>query len=299
MKKLRDLTMTCLVMAVFTFFTFNLSGIAVADNNANDETKNTAAIPEIKTGDKVFFRITEYIAKTPSGQSVTDPIFNVFEFRGKKADNYRSLEVKQWEFCVTNGKDVECQIDVKEKKSDSIHITKVPVEKMMSLLTENMKANPDDRKKWTVSLFANMEKKSGYKVTLVFTGIQRIYQLKSVNVPLNSTHTQHKQYAKGYAPKFRVYIDKNGENMGQIEVKDASWEIDFPASDKNRWEIREGMGDTYLIRLRDRNTSVYEHPVMQVSGIKAEDFAQGEISEKLDKLDSQSRAVKFLFEPIK
>ena len=298
MKKLRSLSMTYLVMVVFTF---TLSAFVAADDSTNDETKSTVSIPEIKPGDKVFFRITECIAKTPSGKNVAEPVFNAFEFHGDNKDaGYRTLEVKQWEFCITNGKDFECQIDVKEnKKADSFKAFRLPMSKIMELLAENMKANPDDREKWTATLFGDMEKKSGHKVTLTFAGIVRVYQLKSVKVPSSSAHTQHKQYAKGYAPKFRVYIDKNGENMGQIEVKDASWEIDFPASDKNRWEIREGMGDSYLIRLRDKNTRVYEHPIMQVSGIKAEDFAQGEISEKLDKLDSQSRAVRFIFETIK
>lgn len=128
-------------------------------------------------------------------------------------------------------------------------------------------------------------------------GVQ-VYQLKSVRVSSSSVHTKNPKYANGHAPIFRVYIDKNGEEMGKIEAKNASWEIDFPTSEKNRWKIREGVEDTYLIRLRDKNTNLSEHPIMQVSDLKAEDFAKGEIFEKLDKLDNQSRAVRFVFEAV-
>lgn len=129
--------------------------------------------------------------------------------------------------------------------------------------------------------------------------VPKVYALKKVKVPQNAPARNHKQFANGHAPKFRVYIDRNGTNVGSVYTSTASWEIDFPSSKSNRWEVREGSGETYLIRLRDRNTTLYEHHVTDVGGITVEDFSQKIIREKVDEFAPQGSAIEFHFELLK
>jgi hypothetical protein len=296
---------------VFLSFLFccTLSGLG----NENQPRETDVPSYLIKANDQVFFRITECDLKSVDKSKISDLYFSVWEFKGTQtpaeileseatssSDNKVKFDNPLIEFLLKNNAKAKYRILVKNKQwGNDPTLATIGISDASEILdgiNKKIAENPDDHEKWTVTL---TDKETQNQVTLAFAGVTRVYQLKSIKVPSSSAHTQHKQYQNGHAPMFRVYIDKNGKNVGQIEVKEASWEIDYPASDKNRWVIREGMGDTYLIRLRDCNTTVREHPIMQISGLAAEDFAKGDIFEKLEKLDNQSRAVRFIFEPVK
>lgn len=248
-------------------------------------------VPTFQDGDKIFFRILNYESTVLGNEKKTEPIFRVYERRGEKYKDYLELPLTNGEFLVCNDKDLAYQIDaIKTKKDNPLRMAFFHVPSILKELEQNMAKNPKDRSKWTITVADDNK-----RITLTFAGIARVYHLKRVSVPRESPHRGHKQYGNGHAPMFRVYIDRDGVNIGQIEVKDASWEIDFPRTDANIWAVREGLGDTYLIRLRDRNTTVREHPIMERSEIKAEDFAGGTILEKLESYDV-GRETRFVFE---
>lgn len=218
------------------------------------------------------------------------PIFSVFELREKE---YSKIPSTKGEFLVVNDENVSYQIDAQKSNWDkSFQVATFSVSEILEDLKKKMLEHPGDHSKWTATI-----SNGNNNVTLTFAGIGRVYRLKSVNVPKNSTHRKHKQYDNGHAPMFRIYIDKNGDNVGQIQVKNTSWQIDFPRTDDNLWEIRVGTKDSYLIRLRDWNTNLREHPVMERGDIKPEDFSQGTITEQLGPLETSEKAVRFVFEP--
>lgn len=56
---------------------------------------------------------------------------------------------------------------------------------------------------------------------------QRLYELQSIKIPAGSKHRKHKQYEGGHAPGLRLYVDKNGKEVGYIQSRNKAWETDF------------------------------------------------------------------------
>ncbi len=156
---------------------------------------------------------------------------------------------------------------------------------------------PNDPKEW---MFDYKDARgNGSSVTLEFRGIVRRYELKGIDIPKDSELRK----GKANAPILRVYIDRNGKPMpgSGLTAKVSAWTHDFPSGKSNVWYIREGIGENYLIRLRDANTTFREAFLLDRAEIKAEDFRanDGVIREKMDSLETESPAVKFRFAPIK
>jgi hypothetical protein len=237
----------------------------------------------------VYFRIVSYRAAL----NQKSPTFTVSEStvsESKDSEVLRNIPLKDDEFLWTyNDRSVYLiQILQSKKTSAPIAIGQISSQDLIAKIQQKLRNHPD--KKWRIVLAADKN-----RVELEFNGIKKVYELRSVTIPRNSQHFKHSQYHNGHAPKFRVYIDKNGENVGCIQSNDAAWTIDFASSDTNRWEIREGIGDRYLIRLRDWNTWTREHPILDRNEVSSKDFAKGDILESLGPDEDRTSAVKFKF----
>ena len=79
-----------------------------------------------------------------------------------------------------------------------------------------------------------------------------------------------------------------------------AWSLDFPSGKSNVWEVREGVGASYLIRLRCANTIFTEVHLLDRRDIRAEDFRlnDGIIMEEMSRNQLESRAVRFRFAPV-
>ncbi|MDO4629393.1 MAG: hypothetical protein Q4C70_09440 [Planctomycetia bacterium] len=143
------------------------------------------------------------------------------------------------------------------------------VEKIFADFNAKMQQNPEDKTTWTTTI---SDKKTGNTITLKFAGIQKIYAIKSINIPTGFSKRDLPRYAeKGYAPKIRVYVYMNGKSCGIDKDYAATgiraWSATFPEGEKNRFEIREGIDSAFSISIRDADTMFYEIFLLDISNI--------------------------------
>lgn len=271
-----------------TLFAFAAHADEAADKNAADAASEQKLV--IKPGDKVYFKLTDVSVKDAAGKKVENPILTLWQRQGESSEEI-AIPSKTLEVLLTYDPAVSYQLDVKNaKKEDARCIQSITSANFFKPLNDKIQQHPNDRKKWTVVFTKGTD-----SVTLSFAGIQRFYELKSVSVPGNSKHRDKERYKAGKPVVLRVYIDKDGEQITKITAPAKAWEIDYPSSSSNRWEVREGMGENYLIRLRDANTTFYEIFLLDVRNITDKDFAELKVVEKLDEFDTKNSEVKLYF----
>lgn len=178
---------------------------------------------------------------------------------------------------------------------DSIELSSDDIVKQ---LNDCMKRHPDNHSQWVVKCVS----KQNSEIELCFNGIQRIYRVTTVSIPLGHSTRNLKDY-EGKAPEIRVYIQQNGDPCGissqYATTGRRSWDCDIPNNNKNRFQIREGISARFSLQIKDP-VWFSEKALVDISGIKDLDFAKGEVYEKLDpRMDDDEKRTRIQFEEVK
>lgn len=243
-------------------------------------------VPIFKDGDKIYLSVTGNVPRMVIYQSSVGK--NEFNNKGfSKEDGYPDNLVPY---------DKGIDVRVWSREGTNTEVMRINAKELLDGLQKQIKANPNDKTKWKTV----RENKNG-KATFAFAGIQRFYELRSIKIPAGSNHRKHSQYSGGHAPGLRLRIDKDGKYVGYIQTKNKAWETDFPAGAGNRIEVREGLDERFLLRLRDWNVGSFgsEHPITEFSDITSEDFEKGHILEKIDIFERRESATTLIFRSIK
>lgn len=319
--KFRLLLFPC--FAIFGIMTFTVQA-----EEPSMEGSPTPSVFRVEESDFVYFRIVS--AKIESDDPLQYHV-KVSEWTDSKDNSHREIAVVptadiEKDGTVKNTDKAECLLQLSPSKSYAflLYETKrmggsgamlgridLPADFLKRLQTK-IAADPNDFKKWTFTFKGSKEgAQHDSEITLAFAGVRRLYELKSVDVPKDSSPRSNNQYVgNSKVPILCVCIDRNGVPLRDkkyfksegIRSQSRSWESMFASSKDNEWEIREGIDYEYQIRLRDVDkTFGWEIVLLTVSEIKAEDFRNNEgiIMEKMKDSVLNHRAVKFRFAPIK
>ena len=300
--------------------------LLAANDVEADENKPTF---QVKTGDSVYFRLVK--AKL-EGSDVPDLCsIEVLEWTDGKAESMRRIgsidpssignagaiknpEKAEYLIQFSSPKTyafVFRQSSGKEKGTilGQVGITKDDRKKLQALIDES----PDSPKKWVLQLNGmQTEGKVPFasKIELAFAGVSRHYELKNITIP-DTSNLRYKRDAKdwlGNHPTLRFYIyDDNNKPLllnKKLTAAQKGWSHNFSSDKKyNIFEVREGIGASYHIDLRDANTAFFEMSLDEVPDVKAEEFRGGTILKKTQGSIAHTTgmlpsATKFQFQPV-
>lgn len=172
---------------------------------------------------------------------------------------------------------------------DSIELSTNDIVKQ---LNDCMKKYPDDYTKWVVK----GSSKQNSDIELCFGGIQRKYRPVRILIPKGNPIRSKTKYAKGDAPKFRFYIERDGQSVEWYQWGKKGWDI---SNDENDYfEIREGIPNKYSIRLYDHDTFWFtpQLHLTDFSEITDLDFKKGVVTEFVPKNRLGNTAATLYFE---
>ena len=310
----------CAVAAVF----FAL-GCLTHPANANEvEPDKEPMVFQVNEGDQIYFRLLS--AKLMSEDTPASYYVEVFEWTRRDGNAVSSRQVRTTtnhssisigsDGTASNADRAELLIEFSPRKSYIFVIRQNRREELgrieiysntLKMLQDKVNDSPNDFKKWTLTIKGAAKEEQvqhNSEIVLAFAGRSHRYELEGIVVPTNSDHYTGRKNLSGkpdpnFAPILRVYIDANGvplPNSG-LAASVRAWSPDFPSGQRNVWEVREGIGARYLIRLRDARTWVREIQLLERRDIKAEDFREV-IREQLPIGQRPERAVQFRFTPI-
>lgn len=278
---------------------------------------------QVKDGDRVYFRVVS--AKIESDGQLKYHV-KAFEWTDGKDNSCREITVIptaeiENDGTMKNIDKAECHFQLSSSKSYAFIFYETTTvwrsgkvlgridlpTNFREQLQKMIDAEPDDFKKWTFTFKGSKGEETQYdsEITLAFTGIQHLYELKSIEIPKGSVLQDRRKHPRKWGPKLRIYIDQNGKPLlsSGLTATVVAWTVNFPSNESNIWEVREGVDNEYLIRLRDANATIgWEMFLLDRGEIKAEDFRNndGIIKEKkADQLDPDSELVRFRFAPVK
>jgi hypothetical protein len=267
-----------LMILGLVIFCISYHNSEVYTQGSNNELQKEVAekLPVLKEGDNVYLSVSMsrerglYLNPDNAGRWLTPD--------------------KRGDILITYANDTLRIADTSKKRQQPIGLVNIPAKILLDEIRKCVNENPNDSKKWSVTTAS---------VTFKFNGIQRLFYLRTIETPLESSHRKHGKYGNGHAPGFRVRIDKNGEYIGYIQSSNKSWNTDFPQSENNIIEMREGCDDRLLLRLRDWNTIFTEHPIVDFVDVRYENLIKGVVLENLAGYAGPASAIKLEFQQLK
>ncbi len=155
-----------------------------------------------------------------------------------------------------------------------------------------MKKFPEDHTKWVVKFTDS----NNSEIELSFEGIQRKYRPVRIVIPKGNPIRSKSKYANGDAPKFRFYIERDGQSVEWYQWDKKGWDISNDEDDD--FEVREGLSNKYSIRIYDYDTYLFTSQLhlTDISDISDLDLKKGKVTEFVPKNRLGNTATTLFFE---
>ena len=266
-----------------------ISPCGYAQEPSEDISAQTAAdLYRPQDGDTVFFEITSFKwDAVPKGEKVS---IEILDQNDKSLCEYQAKDgkiTKNSEFSVKRGGDETYHIKLSANRTTAVNdIFKTEgLKGIFTALDDNIKENPNDTTKWQFILKLS----NGVEVTFRFRGIQRIYAIKSIDIPPESP-LRYKNSNQTNAPVLLIYIRgrdgncvswKNGNPWFRDPFIKApkGWSSQLATTgNRNRFIIREGIGAEYSINVFDEDGDdwAYDAPIVDFTEIPDYEFRNPE-----------------------
>jgi hypothetical protein len=224
-------------------------------------------IPHFKSGDKVYVSITGDIPRmviylSPVGK-------DEFNEKGFSAEYYNSTNLIPY--------DKNTEIRIWTRQGTNKEVMRINAKDMLDDMAKGIAENSKNRKQW-------YWKKKADKTTVKFefAGVQRLFHLDSITVPLSSELQKRYEYVReNNPPRLRLYVDVEGVERKRIDSNTKGWISRFPKDVNSRFELREWVEEKLVFRLRDSNTNFFERNLIDIKATFA-DVRKGKAHQEYD-----------------